>query len=51
MISNSLSDVLQIYQKKKSSGKKDKIVNDGIRIINNTVKKADILSSFKKISL
>lgn len=46
MISNSLSETLQIYQRKKSSEKKDEIINEGVRIINNSVKKADILSSF-----
>lgn len=48
MTSNSLPGALQIYQRKKSSGKKDQIINEGVRIINNSVKKADILSSFKK---
>ena len=49
MISNSIPEALQIYQRKKTSGKKkDQIINEGAQIINNFVKKADILNSFLK---
>lgn len=49
MISNSLQRLYRFIRERRAQGKKKRpIIHEGVRIINNSVKKADILNSFKK---